>query len=982
MKNRGRISGHGLRVLAAIAFTMMIVSAADGDFSRQYAAAGGGWEYVYIGSVDSTYWFYNGAVRFGFDHGKGQWWHHGISWSILSGTGLSDAFIGDGAIHSLNNGWWYSYAASIGGGYWNTGSATRFSYDYTWGRWWSYSSWGAWRAMSAAGLSQAFIGDGVNHDVGNGWWYAYAKPIDSGYWNSGAAVRFGYDYNAGQWWDHSTGSNTWLSLGDWAQTQAFIGDGVYHPLSNGWQYKYNKGVDRSYWMTGDKERFCYHYDTGRWWDWGTGWYELSAERVSQSFIGDGAANNLFNGFNYQYDSGLDIGYWLLGAANRFSYAYGNGQWSHYGAGAWSELGNTGSSAAFMGDTAGHDLGTWYGAQWLFTYNVLEDSGEFARSLTSWDNRFAYDYVDQQWSHYGAGAWSPVGNTGYSAAFIGDGAGHELGTWYGVDWGFMYVLDLDSGGFARNISDVWHNRFAYDYTNQVWLHYGAGVWSLVGNGGYSADFIGDGTPHALGTWYGQDWWFQYDTSVLDRGMFSLASGGSYRFAFGYADEQWFHYGPTDTDAKVLSTTGRSSLFVAVYDSATRLDVGNGLGYWYDSASGTGYWWTNGAIRFHCVYNDGQWFHYGPPDATGQKLSADGVQVSAKFVGDYTGVGSDKLDLGNGYDYWYVIGDGEGYWSEAGTDRFKYTYAAGQWWNNIGGVWQTLGSLNASAAFVGDGTWHTLGSVSFMWDGALSFYNYDANHYYRVDPSGDWEFRVAAGAAVWLGVPSGVTPDGSWSPAQLALDIRPGSGSSYPEFLTVFNDVLYFRAYDATHGYELWKYDGATASLVWDIWPGSTSSYPAYLAVFNNALYFQACDATHGYELWKYDGATASMVLDIWPDSTSSYPMWMTVFNDALYFSAQDATHGYELWKYDGASVSLVADIRSGPDSSGPRCLTVFNNALYFSADDGFGLALWVMDAYENLAETIALYGLFPAVYNGSLYFHGYDSTHGSELWRWL
>jgi len=511
MKNRGRISGHGLRVLAAIAFTMMIVSTANGDFSRQYAAAGGGWEYVYIGSVDSTYWFYNGTVRFGFDHGKGQWWHHGISWSILSGTGLSDAFIGDGATHSLNNGWWYSYAASIGGGYWNTGSTTRFSYDYTWGRWWSYSSWGAWRAMSAAGLSQAFIGDGINHDVGNGWWYAYAKSIDSGYWNSGAAVRFGYDYNAGQWWDHSTGSNTWLSLGDWAQTQAFIGDGVYHPLSNGWQYKYNKGVDRSYWMTGDKERFCYHYDVGRWWDWGTGWYELSAEGVSQSFIGDGAANNLFTGFNYQYDSGLDIGYWLLGAANRFSYAYGNGQWSHYGP--------------------------------------------------------------------------------------------------------------------------------------------------------------DGVPYLLG---------------------------------------------------LASTSAR---FLGDYSQTDRMDIGNGLGYWYDSLNQEGFWGTNWRKWFEYNYITGQWWHWGPTDTIHQQLSAPGKP--AKFVGDYTG-GADTLDLGNGFQYWYDMNSGRGYWLVSGSYRFSYLYGNGLWFIYQAGApapWKSLGAYNISAAFIGDSSRsYTLGS-GYYWKIQYASYSGD-------------------------------------------------------------------------------------------------------------------------------------------------------------------------------------------------------------------------------------------------------------------
>ena len=120
--------------------------------------------------------------------------------------------------------------------------------------------------------------------------------------------------------------------------------------------------------------------------------------------------------------------------------------------------------------------------------------------------------------------------------------------------------------------------------------------------------------------------------------------------------------------------------------------------------------------------------------------------------------------------------------------------------------------------------------------------------------------------------------------LRIDINPGSNSSYPNLLTVFNNELYFRAYDDTNGDELWKYDGVNApSMVADIIPGISGSLPQYLTVFNNVLYFSAYGGTTGLELWKYDGTNApSIVADIQPGVGSSSPSYLTVFNNELYF----------------------------------------------------------------------------------------------------
>ncbi len=130
------------------------------------------------------------------------------------------------------------------------------------------------------------------------------------------------------------------------------------------------------------------------------------------------------------------------------------------------------------------------------------------------------------------------------------------------------------------------------------------------------------------------------------------------------------------------------------------------------------------------------------------------------------------------------------------------------------------------------------------------------------------------------------------ATLVQDIWSGSGHSYPSDLAVYNGNLYFRATDGTNGTELWQYDGSNASLVQDI-NTSGSSAPQYLTVYDGKLYFS--NGTNGTELWQYDGSSASLVQDI-NTSSSSSPAELIVYDGKLYFMANDGTNGNELWRY--------------------------------------------------------------------------------------
>ena len=119
---------------------------------------------------------------------------------------------------------------------------------------------------------------------------------------------------------------------------------------------------------------------------------------------------------------------------------------------------------------------------------------------------------------------------------------------------------------------------------------------------------------------------------------------------------------------------------------------------------------------------------------------------------------------------------------------------------------------------------------------------------------------------------------------------------------------------------------------DIKSGSLSSSPYFLTAVGNTLYFRATDGTNGYELWKSDGTASGtvMVKDIYSGSLSSDPAFLTVVGSTLYFQANDGTNGAELWKSDGteSGTVMVKNIRSGIVGSVPACLTAVGSTLYF------------------------------------------------------
>ena len=219
---------------------------------------------------------------------------------------------------------------------------------------------------------------------------------------------------------------------------------------------------------------------------------------------------------------------------------------------------------------------------------------------------------------------------------------------------------------------------------------------------------------------------------------------------------------------------------------------------------------------------------------------------------------------------------------------------------------------------------------------------------------------------------------------------------PSAIVEMGGIGYFSATDSfARGEELWQTNGTPEGtrMVRDICPGSCSSYPGFLTVVGNALYFLASDGVHGAELWKSDGTETGTVLvkDIRTETFGQPPHGFLAANGQVFFLADDGEHGEELWRTDGTleGTRLVKDVRPGSDGSSPAGLVPFGPWLLFSADDGvYGQELWRTDGTE--AGTVMIADIAPGsaasspktmtAFGDAVVFSADDSSHGRELWR--
>lgn len=200
----------------------------------------------------------------------------------------------------------------------------------------------------------------------------------------------------------------------------------------------------------------------------------------------------------------------------------------------------------------------------------------------------------------------------------------------------------------------------------------------------------------------------------------------------------------------------------------------------------------------------------------------------------------------------------------------------------------------------------------------------------------------------------------------------------------NGKFIFKKFDPIHGTEIWASDGTAAgtNILFDIVPGTGSSNPNYLTVIDDVVYFQT---TNTNQIWRTDGT---------PDGT--YVMVAAGLNDPRDFSKvgdfilfrSGSNNNRKLWKmqttpnsHQQMSTSSMVDVsRFHQLNSGNVLFNVKisgsnqweiwrtnGNTMAFVADIDTGNS-----NQEQLGESI--------LFNGDLYFSGYSTSIGRELWK--
>ena len=129
------------------------------------------------------------------------------------------------------------------------------------------------------------------------------------------------------------------------------------------------------------------------------------------------------------------------------------------------------------------------------------------------------------------------------------------------------------------------------------------------------------------------------------------------------------------------------------------------------------------------------------------------------------------------------------------------------------------------------------------------------------------------------------------------------------LKKINSNLYFTAETKEHGEELWKTDGTpegTAVAV-DLVPGSGSSYPDDIFEYNNEVYFWATANEDGRQIWKLLDSTLNTT-DLTIENSNIF-LYPNPTSDFIYFNNIKSVNNIKIYSVDGSQVISIKELKT-------------------------------------------------------------------------
>lgn len=178
-------------------------------------------------------------------------------------------------------------------------------------------------------------------------------------------------------------------------------------------------------------------------------------------------------------------------------------------------------------------------------------------------------------------------------------------------------------------------------------------------------------------------------------------------------------------------------------------------------------------------------------------------------------------------------------------------------------------------------------------------------------------------------------------------------------SIVGNKMYFGAYDAANGNELWVTEGTAAStaIVKDIKPGTGSSSPLAFCKLNNEIFFSASETGSNRKLWKTDGTPIGTVQIAVPEPFLFVFPFIGVLNNKMIFYGTNNTDGYEPYVSDGTAAGTFMLANINPTGNSHTGITEnvqfkFNSKhCFFISTNGTNKSLWRTDGTS--AGTIQL-----------------------------